>query len=383
MGSYRGEVSTSPPTIPAYSLASAIAGSVQHKAGGPVGGSFAPNTGGFTFTSVDVSEWYETGFVELKVPHIGILPGLTVRFITSAPEFELRWRLNTTNASQFTWRVKVDGQYVNSTGFGPTTSAAHDYQTAFQLIRFGDGSAAHAKPRLIEVECAEMGGIFGGYNAAAKYTPSPAPQADQLRVLAHGDSFLEPLVPDLKRSLGQFDIRNVALGGTGFVAINGERPNAVDRVERDVTPARAHIVVDMNGINDASGITANAYADVVASWIRSVLRSNPACVIVMTGPMTPNGNFASSADLVKVSEGKKQAASRFPENVIYIDNIGEKWVTGTGRVGNLGNDGNADWITGTDGTHPTVEGRSYLTMRLAHSLATKLPAFIAEQEGRN
>jgi hypothetical protein len=53
---------------------------------------------------------------------------------------------------------------------------------------------------------------------------------------------------------------------------------------------------------------------------------------------------------------------------------GGAWVSGTGYVGNAHGDGNSDWLTSSDGTHPTDEGCATLGRRYAHAALAALDA---------
>jgi lysophospholipase L1-like esterase len=144
-----------------------------------------------------------------------------------------------------------------------------------------------------------------------------------------------------------------------------------------VIPFAPDLVVEVGGINDDGlvGATPAPVQAAVTAWLAALTAALPNVLVVMTGPMSPGsaGNAGSNA---LVRDGKKAAAALFPNNVLFLDNLAEAWVTGSGRSGATKGDGNADWVTGgidgTDVTHPTDLGHAYLARRVAGGIAGRL-----------
>lgn len=303
-----------------------------------------------------------------------------VRFFSTAPDLEI----NFYGSAASGFRLKVDGAYVQAgaLGLGVTSPAGgHNIR-----LTWGDGSAANRRPRLYEIEPLQQF-KFGGIRTGAADSPWPAPVEDALKGLIHGDSFVEDtgatqaaLNPGLSGQiaalLGQPDTVFSGVGGTGFIT-NGPGFNTfLQRVDLDVLRFAPDFIIEMGGINDETAAAGDAAVieAAVRSWLATIVSALPDVLIFMTGPMsngTPPGNRLA------VRDGKKSAAALFPRNVVFIDNIAEEWVTGSGRLNAPAANGNADWVTGgetgDDSTHPTDAGHSYLARRVAQAVASRLP----------
>ncbi|MBB4153889.1 lysophospholipase L1-like esterase [Sphingomonas jinjuensis] len=310
--------------------------------------------------------------------------GGLVRFQSAAPDLEICFYApGQANAQGF--RLRVDGQYVQTGSLG--MNAATNGASSFIRLTWGDGSAANRRMRVYEIE-----GLpqfkFGGVKSAAIYPPCAAPPIDGLNVIVHGDSFVgstgstaAALYPGMGSQiallLGQPGCINSGVGATGFVAnANNQRNTFIQRVQADVIARAPDVIVEMGGINDENliGGSAATMQAAVSAWLDAVIGSLPNVLIFMTGPMTPG---TPNANRLAARDGKKAAAALYPNNVVFIDNLAEAWVTGTGRTGLTKGDGNADWVTGgTDGadpTHPTDAGHGYLAVRTAQAIAARLP----------
>jgi lysophospholipase L1-like esterase len=304
--------------------------------------------------------------------------------MSAAPDMEICFR-NSGGTNYGGFRVRVDGQYVQagSLGLGVNTSGAN----SFIRLTWGDGSAANRRMRVYEIEGLSSF-VFGGIKASALYPPAPAPAVDGLTGIVHGDSFVggtgslgastyPSMGSQIALLLGQPNCTNAAVGGTGFINnLNGTRNSFIQRVQADVIARAPDFIVEMGGINDEglNGGSAATIQAAVSAWLDAVIGALPNVMIFMTGPMTPG---TPSPARLAVRDGKKAAAALYPNNVVFIDNLAENWVTGSGRTGATKGDGNADWVTGgTDGsdpTHPADAGHGYLAMRTATAIAARLP----------
>lgn len=305
--------------------------------------------------------------------------GGLVRFWSAAPDLEICYApTGQPNAQGF--RLRVDGQYVAPGAIGVGYNAATVF--AFVRLTWGDGSAANRRMRLYEIE-----GLpqfkFGGVKVNPLYAPCPAPPIDELTGIIHGDSFVfgsgsnaaatyPGMGSQIALLLGQPGCINSGVGSTGFLAnANGTRNTFLQRVQADIVSRAPDFVVELGGIND-EGVFAGNVATMqaaVTAWLDAVVTGLPGVLIFMTGPMTPG---TPNANRLALRDAKKAAAALYPNNVVFIDNYAENWVTGTGRDGATAGDGNADWVTSTDGTHPSDAGHSYLAIRVAQAIAARI-----------
>lgn len=378
-------LAASPPAIAAPATASAVAGALVTPITTPQAFTFLrarwtpaganyPDNGFFAAVAVTDPVGGDNG---------GCAP--LIRFHTTAPDLEL-YLLDKAGVSG-QYRIKADGQYLATGLQGPHKA---DGGLNWQRITWGDGSAAWRRPRLYEIEAGPLF-RFGGVKLPAVDTLWPAPVADGLTLLVHGDSFVEgtgasggalvpPFAAQVGLLLGQPNTVTSGLGGTGFLnTANGQRATFGQRLATDVLPFAPDVVVETGGINDDGlvGAGAGAVQAAVTAWLAALTAALPAVRVFMTGPMSP-GSAGDAGSNALVRDAKRAAAASFPDHVLFLDNIAEAWVAGTGRSGAPKGDGNADWVTGgadgTDATHPTDAGHAYLARRVAGGIAAALAA---------
>lgn len=313
-------------------------------------------------------------------------PGSRVRFVCAAPSFELWVQMSGTGVGGG-FRLKVDGKLAASGVLG----ASGNGQLVYIPVTWGSGAAAERKDRHYELEFASVG-AFVGIRTSNLYKPSPWVQGDALRVLLHGDSMLATvvdvaaidsypwgaqgaLIGDL---LGQADCWSSGVGGSGWMApAVHDRSWFNERVDLDVVARAPDVIVELGGGNDAVlNPSQAAIQPLIETWLSKVLTAKAETIVFMTGPVIVSN--ASAAHLT-IQAAKQAAAAKFPRNVGFIDTLADPWVSGTGRVGATTGDGNRDWVTGTDGAHPTAEGHRYLAGRVARGVAAAIPGLIAAQ----
>lgn len=313
-------------------------------------------------------------------------PGSRVRFVCAAPSLELYVQMSGAGVGGG-FRLKVDGKLAYSGVLGNGGNGLLRYIP----VTWGSGAAADRKDRHYELEFASVG-AFVGIRTTNLYKPYPWVQGDALRVLLHGDSMLATvvdatnidsypygaqgaLIGDL---LGQSDTWSSGVGGSGWMApAVHDRSWFNERVDIDVIANAPDVIIEMGGGNDAALNPGQATIQaLVETWLSKVLAAKPETVIFMTGPII--GSNAGAAHLT-INAAKQAAAAKFPRNVIYIDTLADPWVSGTGRDGAAIGDGNRDWVTGTDGAHPTMEGHRYFAGRVARAVAKAIPTLIAAQ----
>ncbi|HQA17819.1 MAG TPA: SGNH/GDSL hydrolase family protein [Novosphingobium sp.] len=339
-----------------------------------------PNTEFYKSTTSRVGN----GTDPLLYPQQG--PGSRVRFVCAAPSFELYVQMSAAGVGGG-FRLKVDGKLAYAGVLGASGNGLLRYIP----ITWGSGGAADRKDRHYELEFASVG-AFVGIRTTALYKPHPWVQGDALRVLLHGDSMLATivdaanidtalhgaqgaLVGDL---LGQADTWSSGVGGSGWMApAVHDRSWFNERVDTDVIANAPDVIIETGGGNDAAVNPAQATIQpLIETWLTRVLAAKPETAIFMTGPII--GSNAGASHLA-IHAAKQAAAAKFPQNVAFIDTLGDPWVSGTGRDGTPTGDGNRDWVTGTDSAHPTVEGHRHFAGRIARSVARAIPGLIAAQ----
>lgn len=301
-------------------------------------------------------------------------PGPRIRFASSAPQLEIGWG-DVGTLPQY--RLKIDGDYAQ---VGPTVQNGGGYIR----LTWGDGSNSYRKLRRYELECINT--KFFGIRAPTSCPPEPWPAEDPLRMIVHGDSMVATLVDSaapatilhgvtadvIANLTGQPDCWSAGVGGSGWVAnTSGTASRFNARVGLDVIAPGPDVIWEMGGLNDTdqSQVTLQP---LVEAWLGQVTAALPNVIVLMCGPMIPG---TARAGIATVRDAKAAAAAKFPRNVRFIDNLAQGWTTGTGRQGTVVGDGNADWITGADTTHPTAEGHVHNAARFVAAAGAALESF--------
>lgn len=316
----------------------------------------------------------------------------TVRFMTQAPKFEIY------AANYLGFRVKVNGRYAKTGLYGvqALNSDGSAGSGRWWQFDFEDTEFAGDALKLVEIQGhAEF--RFGGVRVPMGSTVSPWPQSVPLKVALHGDSKVtsvsdsadyrtapQGLMTHIVQALtGASDVWANNIGGAGFYANQGgTRSNFIEQAAVDFSGQKFDVVWETGGVNDAGLSPVEAdYKGRVATWLGQVLADNPDTIVVMTGPL-PKGSgedYSTSSPMALIQRAKKAAAALYPRNCAFIETIGnatigsDAWVFGTGKAGSTAGNGNADLVTGPDGTHPTVFGHQYLGTRLVSATARVLP----------
>ncbi len=313
-------------------------------------------------------------------------PGARVRFVCAAPSLELYVQMSGPGFGGG-FRLKVDGERVQSGMLGNSGNG----QLRYIPITWGDGSAAHRAERRYELEFTAVGG-FMGIRTLPIYKPQPWLQADGLKVLLHGDSMLSTIIDAVNIDispfgaqggligdlLGQADTTTSSVGGSGWMAPAAhDRSWFNERLDIDVIAAAPDVIVETGGGNDAGVSPAQSTIQpLIETWLERVITARPESLIFMTGPVI--GSTAAASHLT-ISAAKQAAAARFPQNAVFIDTLGDPWVFGTGRDGAPAGNGNRDWVTSSDGAHPTNEGHRFFAAQVVRAIAKAIPQLVAAQ----
>jgi hypothetical protein len=165
------------------------------------------------------------------------------------------------------------------------------------------------------------------------------------------------------------------VGGTGYLSDTvGTAKKYGDRIN-DIISLAPDVVVVFGSLNDGSPYTpANTQAAVTA-FHAQLSAALPNALIIVMG-VQKVGNASDSLASLNDAVRNGVAAVGAP-NLYFVDMFSPAWVTGTGKSTSQTNDGNADWITGPDATHPTWEGYNFYTYKTADAIRIAVKTLLA------
>lgn len=245
-----------------------------------------------------------------------------------------------------------------------------------------DWSAVKA-PRFYRIEL--MGTIAGIHSANSIYLAATdsiwSSAADTYKGIVIGDSFAEGTgatykfdgcFQQLGRLLGVADWRVCGAGGTGIVAANVSpaRGNYQTRLSADVLTKGPFdlVVIEVSGNDTSNTATIPAGLSSILTQIRA---SMPLAKIIVMGTWRPRDTAEAAYNAVDTAAQAGITASGLT-GITFISQVG--WITGSGKVGTTTGTGNADFYTGSDGTHPSQAGHDYRAQRMAYEIKRALLA---------
>lgn len=268
------------------------------------------------------------------------------------------------------YRIMVDGAWADETPYTDSVASG-----ARHLIKVAFGSRANRHVRIEMRHDFRFGGIYAAPTDTV-WKPS-TPTGPKVAVL--GDSYVfgsgtdsayvNGFVTELGYLMGWPNVRASGLGSTGYLETSGGATFR-GRVDTDVIDWAPDIVIVFGSVNDdgetSSAMQAEAellYADIVAGL--------PDATLIVVGPPWPR---TPTASIQTVRDGIEAAATTANGVDLFVDAVdsSDPWFTGSGRVGATAGDGNADYYTSTDSTHPSVAGHKYLARRIAAGIAAGL-----------
>lgn len=192
------------------------------------------------------------------------------------------------------------------------------------------------------------------------------------RIAFVGDSFSEPTISDVGISyawqgfpqvfswMTNTNVEAVAAGGTGYLRNLKNRVAASDRIKTEVIPRNFDVVVVALGINDLIYFKSSDLSAVLADILQTFKLKSPKTIVYVVSPFWPRGISFAPESLMETNEMLKFACSEY-KGCAYLDFWSDGgYIQGSGNVMSPSGDGNADWITGPDGTHPTIIGHQYI-----------------------
>jgi lysophospholipase L1-like esterase len=152
---------------------------------------------------------------------------------------------------------------------------------------------------------------------------------------------------------------NQGVGSTGYLRDTlGDTFRA--RVST-VVAATPDVVIVEGGGGDTFFCTLTQFQAEVPLFFAALRAALPAIPVYVLSPSAR----ANDAGLV-ASFGAALQAAAVAAGCVYID--WNPWITGTGYVGHLIGDGNADVYVAADATHPSAAGHPYVGTRLAFAI---------------
>ncbi|MXP26625.1 hypothetical protein GRI39_11320 [Altererythrobacter indicus] len=249
-----------------------------------------------------------------------------------------------------------------------------------------------------------VGGMAGAY-IGPNFTMTPGRVSGQgtLSVSAITDSYGSRMGSQSKFAmqvgmlLGLAGVQQDTVGGTGYAQTYHTAPSPEDHFLARSTPGddaqqsyaewNSDLDFVLGGINDQPTLS--------ASDVRKVLLARralfPHAVIVVAGNWWPDptATRVASTKFQTIQDAINQAVLSLPGPWVLIDNINGFWRNSSGRSDSTGDEpwqtgsgtqnaptgiGNGDRYISSDGTHPTIEGVDYLSMRLAETARSAILA---------
>lgn len=297
-----------------------------------------------------------------------------IEFMINTAKFDIK-----TNGQGTQFRLMIDGKWVDKA----RSNAASIPGNGSNHIITIDFGARQTHRITIEGSSAFL---FGGLSLSPTDAIWPSSHPIGPPVCFIGDSFLEAVSGGVTEQgfgttagmlLGYRDIRLSASGGTGY-RNPGLRVNFQDRVMADVINLNPALAIWTGSLNDTGYNSPTVAAAKAAALSCYTLVKAAKIPQIAVGTFWPGG--APHQGVIDTNLGIKQAAAE--AGIPFIDAIvatstgqtNAGLVTGTGRVGSTTGDGNADWVTSSDTTHPTQDGQNLYGSWLAGQIAAIISA---------
>ena len=260
---------------------------------------------------------------------------------------------------------------------------ANDGSRRYTKVKFDS-----AKPREIILEIQEN---FGGIAFNKIYSLYQLREERKPLAVFQGSSITESSSVIMYKHLGypyliskylNYDCINVGVGGTGYLNPGVNRTKIGDRMETDVYYFNPDILFMEGAINDTS-YSVEEFTKEIDRLYGEIKTRLPNCLVVVLGVFVPKPKYRKSTFEPKNTALKNIALKyKYPfidmMNGEIYDNKGQlirklnDYMTGSGQVSDIKNDGNCDIYLGTtttpDATHLNKEGHIYLANRLTSDL---------------
>lgn len=288
---------------------------------------------------------------------------------------------------------QVDGQYIDFTGSTGTGAAAdYCYQLTFasagtrrvRVMFSTNPSTGPVLPKAIRLS-----------PLASMWKPS---QKDVVKVGFIGDSYVQGTngastiypIPNAAwpvltcELLGFRDCRQLAVGGTGYLATNSGFFSKL----RDQIPLWAStqgpfdLFIVGAGYNDTPpSFTAAAIQAEVTVYLQTLRARFPNVPIIVLGCQAGNGGPSANQIACEnaISAGVTDYLSASQDPICKFAPVSTDtptWLNGTGKVGATNASGNSDTYVDNDGAHPSLAGAQYLAFRTARAVRVALQSML-------
>lgn len=237
---------------------------------------------------------------------------------------------------------------------------------------------------LLEFQC-DANVYFGGIYFLDNKSSITMPESiKKPRVAIVGDSFSEPTISDTEVSyswqgfpqiFAQITGTNVysfAAGGTGYVKQFQNRASGLERFRTEVLPAKFDVVIIALGINDLRSSYGADLNMVLQDMLAFSKLQSPNTLVFVVSPFWPNGIMYAPQSLSETNDMLNVTCVEYI-NCRFINLWSDNgYIQGSGNMLEPKNDGNADWITGPDGTHPTIRGHEYIARYILNKMLTSI-----------
>lgn len=218
-------------------------------------------------------------------------------------------------------------------------------------------------------------GVFRGIKtngAVEKYN------ANRLKIIADGDSITESTsiigggesvinswISKLSKVF-DYDLLDVAFGGTGYLNNGTGRVNMVDRFEDNVAKYNPDIIISMGGLNDSYSDLSALETAINEYWNKV---SKLGCKAICVTPFNPQPTIMQISEAFLPILQKTCAKYGIPlidtARGITYDSTGSIITDNTnGYIKGIINSNNHDAFIGSDNTHLTLKGHEYFAKRM-------------------
>lgn len=222
---------------------------------------------------------------------------------------------------------------------------------------------------------------LAGFGVNSGAVCSPSVPGFQLAII--GDSYIQgqpipaeggyvtagTVAGELSQETG-WDVWRLAHSGSGYIAqgdvgnSTGPYGSSARMSALAALPAMDAILV-WSTVNDQTQTPAAVVSAATALW-SAIKAARPTTPIVVTGP---ESGWASNASIAPINTALKDAANASSVVAGFVDFRNPQIITGTGNVGSVQSDGNADIFIAADNLHPLHAGSRYYAQKLAALLA--------------
>lgn len=289
---------------------------------------------------------------------------MTVEFDIDCKEFEL-----ITLGTGTSYRLAIDeGKGFMYTSKDKKKLSEPDGSGYLTKIVFND-----KKIRRVRFEI--YNGIFGGVYIKRTDTVFPISLPRLPLACYTGSSITEGGYPWYVSQILGMDCINAGVGGTGYVNPGPlNRLPYIDRADNDLIKPNPDLIVIEGGINDSGYAISEVVseADRLYKYIKEQLPNVRIIVIGMYWPRSASQSVLDMNSALRETCLNNQISfidllqgdTVLPNGALVTENMGA-FLTGSGHAGNPQGDGNADIYTCDDATHPTEEGKLYISQRIA------------------